>query len=853
MYCRLLCWGWAVLPVLAGFAVCSDLKPADRSPEWEVGQPSRNLRQCEARVTVTGAQTPPCAHAGQPKPHEAPLYNAAKVSLEAHGGDTPPMGDGADFGFVGVTETAWIPPDPSLAVGPNYLVAMTNGAIAFFDKEGGETFQMPLEGGEGFWGEFIPGNLVFGPEAIFDPHANRFMVAACEQSDGRSFFLFAVSTTSDPHDAWHRYRLDVTHLVGSDIDSSNLAVDTQAVYLTCDDFSSDRYLIYIMDKAEVLVGATPTPRTLLVEDAHALGIPVTYDAGAPAQYLIEALENASNNEVRLHAVTDALGTPQRVTTLVSVPTYTLPEDPPQLGTSVRPELFDARFWSCVYRAGSLWAVHHQGSSRVRVRWYEFHLNDWPAGGVPELAQWGEIDPGTPLRTYCPSIGVDAAGHAAITFAQSGPDEYISMRRATRLAGAPPGIFDAPVLVQASDAPYGYSRWGDYSAAVPDPYEPGTFWLHHEYTPGADSWNTWIAQAELEVLQLEVLDPLPALVAPALPFTFTVRVLNGRETLVLEGLTLHYRFDPGQEFATAPTTELGDSVFEVTVPAASCGGAPEFYLSALGSADTTVFEPADAPEQTFSYILGEPVVIFDDDFESDQGWTATYTSEGGTPSGFWERVDPNGTNAAPGDDFSSDGVFCYVTQNGTLGGPDGEADVDNGTFTLTSPSFDLALGGEISYARWFHWSGSGEEDFLDVELSANDGVDWVLVERVTGQTGWVERTIEVSDFITPSATVRLRFITSDVPSDSVTEAGVDEVVVVQYSCDECAFAGDQNADCHLDLEDWEPFAACVTGPGVPTAVGCGCFDFTKDGRVDLRDLRAFQADYTGSELFIPDCP
>jgi len=344
-----------------------------------------------------------------------------------------------------------------------------------------------------------------------------------------------------------------------------------------------------------------------------------------------------------------------------------------------------------------------------------------------------------------------------------------------------------------------------------------------------------------------------LVAPALPLTLTVRVLDGRESLVFEGLTLRYRFGPGQEFAAALSTDLGDGVFEVTVPGAPCGSAPEFYLSAVGSGGTTVLEPADAPEQTFSYAIGAPVVIFDDDFESSQDWAATYTAEGGTPAGFWERADPNGTSAAPEDDLSPDGTYCYVTQNGSVGGPDGEADVDNGTFMLTSPRFDLGFGGEISYACWFYWSGYGDEDFLDVELSANDGGDWALVERVTGQTGWVERTLNVSDYVTPSAAVRLRFITSDVPNDSLTEAGVDEVVVVQYACAECAFAGDQNADCHLDLDDWGPFAACVTGPGVPTAAGCGCFDFTADGRVDLRDIGAFQADYTGSELSIPDCP
>ena len=782
------------------------------------------------------------------------LHGTGGTSIGGRGGDVHLVGERSDFGFVGITQTTWARPDPHLAVGPDYLVVVANGTIAFFDKTGAAVLEMPLEGLGGFWGELTWSEQVFAPKAAFDPHSNRFMVLAGEHGyDGRSYFLFAVSTTSDPNNAWHRYRLDVSGLVGNDLDSTNLAVDAQAVYLTCDDPVPEQYLIYIMDKAEVLGGMTPTPRTLLIEDGVGLGIPVTYDAAAPAQYLIEALRNTDNDEVRLHAVTDPTGTPQHATTTVTVPSYTLPADPPQMGTSVRPDLVDARFWSCVYRGGSLWAVHHQGSSRVRVRWYEFQMNGWPAGGAPELTQWGEIDPGTPVCSYCPSIAVDAAGHAALNFAQSGPGEYISIRCAIRLAGAPAGTFDAPVLVKQSSGPYGLNSWGEYSAIVPDPFAPGTFWLHHEYTPGADLWNTWIARVELEALQLGLLDPLPETVAPGVPLVFTVRVVNGRETLVPDGLTLHYRFDPGQEFATEPTSELGDGWFEVAVPAASCGSAPEFYLSAAGSGGSTVYEPAGAPTETFTYLVGEPVVILDDDFESDEGWTATYTSEGGTPAGFWERVDPNGTAAAPEDDYSADGTFCYVTQNGSPGGPVGAADVDHGTFMLTSPSLDLTYGGEISYARWFYWSGYGTEDFLDVEISSDDGAEWVPVERVSGQTGWVERTIDVSAYITPSATMRLRFSTSDVPSDSITEAAVDEVVVVQYACAECAFAGDLNADCHLDLNDWDAMTACVTGPGVPPAGGCGCFDFDKDGRVDLRDVGALQADFTGSEIFIPDCP
>jgi hypothetical protein len=51
-------------------------------------------------------------------------------------------------------------------------------------------------------------------------------------------------------------------------------------------------------------------------------------------------------------------------------------------------------------------------------------------------------------------------------------------------------------VRESAAAYTGTRWGDYSGTMSDPASPGTFWGIHEYTPGANSWNTWIGKYEL---------------------------------------------------------------------------------------------------------------------------------------------------------------------------------------------------------------------------------------------------------------------------------------------------------------------------------------------------------------------
>lgn len=86
------------------------------------------------------------------KPHDPPVYNPKTISRDRFGGDRNPFSRGSTFGFVGITNTGWRPPDPTLAVGPDHIVATTNGAIAFFDKDGTLTFQDEIEGANGFWG-----------------------------------------------------------------------------------------------------------------------------------------------------------------------------------------------------------------------------------------------------------------------------------------------------------------------------------------------------------------------------------------------------------------------------------------------------------------------------------------------------------------------------------------------------------------------------------------------------------------------------------------------------------------------------------------------------------------------------
>lgn len=427
-----------------------------------------------------------------PSPHVPPTFNPRDIEK----GDRE-IREGADIGFTGIISTGWTPPDPHMAVGPEHIVLMTNGAIAFYTKDGNLTFQDEIENSFGFWGSVGATGFVFDPEVIYDELSGRFFAMAAEAfaPGSKSYALVAVSDDSNPNGSWHKYRFDTSSLAGNLFDSPNIGVDADTVYITGDGFGlGANYPVFVFDKASLLVGDPPvqTNAFTIATSTQSAGIPpVSFDK-PPALYLIEHRESNTNTAVRLIALENALTSPTITSFNLTVPVYGWPEDPPQLGTSNRPETFDARFWSAAYRNGSLWATHHINSNRVLARWYEIAMNGWPVTDQdPTLVQSGEIDPGAGIRTFFSSITVDDHGNAAMSFARSSPKEFISMSTAFRFKSDPLGVFQGDVIQQTNNGPYTVSgRWGDYSAVNVDPANGISFWAHHEYSIN-NSWRTWV--------------------------------------------------------------------------------------------------------------------------------------------------------------------------------------------------------------------------------------------------------------------------------------------------------------------------------------------------------------------------
>ncbi|HVS18792.1 MAG TPA: hypothetical protein VMT18_09360, partial [Planctomycetota bacterium] len=118
---------------------------------------------------------------------------------------------------------------------------------------------------------------------------------------------------------------------------------------------------------------------------------------------------------------------------------------------------------------------------------------------------------------------------------------------------------------------------------------------------------------------------------------------------------------------------------------------------------------------------------------------------------------------------------------------GDNDVDGGTTTLVSPALDLSALSEpyVSYWRWYSNNQNGVVDDVFVVQVSNGGA-WATVETVgpTGAEtggGWFFHQFRVADFVTPNATVRVRFRASDTGSGSIVEAAVDDLRVEDLLC------------------------------------------------------------------------
>ncbi len=212
--------------------------------------------------------------------------------------------------------------------------------------------------------------------------------------------------------------------------------------------------------------------------------------------------------------------------------------------------------------------------------------------------------------------------------------------------------------------------------------------------------------------------------------------------------------------------------------------------------------------------------FYDDVETFGTWTLGDPTDNAT-TGQWIQAPPNGTSTArvagaprlpfrpgergmpllgashhpapggdgvgapgevqPGADNTPDpGINCFVTGNGTTGNI-GEADVDGGKTTLTSPVLNLTgiVDPRVAFWRWYSnnaGSGAGEDPFITL-VSNDAGTNWTAIDSLYDTRNLWERVeIRATDHFPAPGSFRIRFVAQDLGVGSVVEAALDDLML-----------------------------------------------------------------------------
>lgn len=339
------------------------------------------------------------------------------------------------------------------------------------------------------------------------------------------------------------------------------------------------------------------------------------------------------------------------------------------------------------------------------------------------------------------------------------------------------------------------------------------------------------------VRFELVAELPFALEPGQPRDIDLSVLDGTQTVDGGTPTLHYRTDPSAPFTSVPLVNLTHSLYRGTIPAMPCGTNVEFYFSAAGVAGAANTDPLGAPEKTYSLPAVPMNTVLNDNFETDLGWTVSSTAP---VAGAWTRVAPVGTMvggspAQPAaDNPAGTGTLCFVTGQGATGGAADAADVDNGPTRLLSPVVDLSSGdARITYYRHFYCSN--DSDAFDVDISNDAGTNWTRVESVRSTPLWLRRRINVADYVTPTATVRLRFSTQDPGNNSTTEAAIDDVVIERRAA--LVTPGDYNCTGAIEMADLAPFVETLLGIRMDV-LSQQRADMNADTKPDGQDIQPF---------------
>jgi hypothetical protein len=426
-----------------------------------------------------------------------------------------------------------LPPDTNAAVGPDHYVHSVNVSFAVYSKGSAsappELLYGPAETST-LWAGFggpCEGRNDGDAIVLYDHLADRWVMSQLALPNlifgiplGPFYQCLAVSATSDPLGAYHRYEFAFDKLN----DYPKLGVWPDAYYLAINQFSAGTLQfagqgVIAFDRVRMLAGLPATMQYLDLAsvDMNLAGmLPADLDGPAPPPgspgYFVQMDDDAwGYSEDRLQLWRFHVDWTAPSATRFEGPSL-IPVAPfdtnmcdysrtciPQRGTEARVDaMADRMMYRLQYRnfgSHESLVVNHtvdaDGADHAGIRWYEIR---GPLTS-PVLHQQGTYAPDADHR-WMGSLAMDSAGNLALGFSVSGTSTFPSVRYTGRLAADAPGAMtqgESEVIAGSGAQTHPSGRWGDYSMMAVDPVDDCTFWYTQQYYADttAAGWRTRI--------------------------------------------------------------------------------------------------------------------------------------------------------------------------------------------------------------------------------------------------------------------------------------------------------------------------------------------------------------------------
>ncbi len=418
--------------------------------------------------------------------------------------------------FIGASssESGFVPPDPTGAVGPNHYVHSVNSIVKIFDKTGN------LLVGPVSLGAFLGISSNSGdPIVMYDQLADRYFVS--EFGSLSNSLAIGVSDTNDPTGAYNVYQFSLDAFP----DYPHYSVWPDAYYLSANKGGTNK--VYAIERDVILAGA-PNPQIVgfplpgavqntntvySPEPANLLGTTIPPNTPGYITYLQDdGWSGVTFDHLKVWEIDVDWATIGNST--ISAP-LEIPTDPfnsvfapfgsgdvQQPGTSQKIDMIGGVIsYAANYRSfgdHNSWVITFNndidGNDTSGIRWIELRndgTNPW------SVYQEGTYAPADGNSRFMGSAAMDAAGNIGLAFNVASATLPAAIRFTGRFDGDPLGqmtVAETEIIAGPGVQTF-TNRFGDYSHLTMDPNN-FTFWHTAEYFSSNNNWRTQIASFSL---------------------------------------------------------------------------------------------------------------------------------------------------------------------------------------------------------------------------------------------------------------------------------------------------------------------------------------------------------------------